>query len=138
MTDRSLEDIAEKMRGIDIAMLNTHTEGGGISGRPMSNNGDVDYDGESFYFTNEETRLVEEIEDDPAVSLDFTGKKDFYLAVSGTAELIRDKDAFEAHWTPDLDKWFENGVDTPGLVMIKVHAERISYWDGKDQGEVSA
>ena len=36
----------------------------------------------------------------------------------------------------DLDVWFEDGIDTPGLVMIHVRAERIHYWDGKDDGEV--
>ncbi len=33
--------------------------------------------------------------------------------------------------------WFEQGIDTPGLVLIKVAAERIHYWDGKDQGELT-
>jgi general stress protein 26 len=27
-------------------------------------------------------------------------------------------------------------VDTPGLVMIKVRAERAHYWDGEDEGEI--
>ena len=50
--------------------------------------------------------------------------------------MIRDKAAFEAHWNKDLDVWFEKGVDTPNLVLIKVHATRIKYWDGEDQGEI--
>ena len=33
--------------------------------------------------------------------------------------------------------WFKEGVDTPGLVLIKVHARRIKYWDGvKGEGEL--
>ena len=28
-------------------------------------------------------------------------------------------------------------ADTPGLVLIKVHAIRIHYWDGEDEGEVA-
>jgi general stress protein 26 len=47
MPQMSLSDISEKMRDIDIAMLCTHTEGGAIAGRPMSNNREVDYDGDS-------------------------------------------------------------------------------------------
>ena len=61
----------------------------------------------------------------------------FFVAVEGAAELIRDKSQFEQHWTSDLDRWFKDGVDTPGLILIKVHAQRIHYWDGEDEGEVS-
>jgi hypothetical protein len=52
------------------------------------------------------------------------------------SELIRDKAEFEAHWTKGLERWFEDGVDTPGLVLIKVHANRIHCWDGENEGEV--
>ena len=52
------------------------------------------------------------------------------------AELIKAKDRFAEHWTKDLESWFKQGVDTPGLTMIKVHAQRLHYWDGYDQGEI--
>jgi phosphoribosyl 1,2-cyclic phosphodiesterase len=59
-----------------------------------------------------------------------------YVAVEGTAELIRDKAAFQQHWTSDLDNWFENGVNTPGIVLIMVKAKRATYWKGREEGEV--
>ena len=142
MADKTLKDVADKMSGIDIAILSTHAEGGQIANRPMSNNGDVTYDGNSYYFTFEEALTVRDIERDPNVALGFAGKSGIfisnglYIAVEGHAELIREKAAFEAHWTPDLDKWFEQGVDTPNVVLIKVHAARITYWDGMEQGTV--
>ncbi len=142
MTDKTLAEIAEKMSGIDIAILSTHTENGQIANRPMSNNGDVSYDGNSYYFTSDDTRIVSDIVANSNVALGFTGKSGIftpsglYIAIEGKAELIRDKAAFDAHWTPDLDVWFEKGVDTPGLVLIKVHAVRIKYWDGREEGEV--
>jgi general stress protein 26 len=137
MTNRSLADLAEKMRDIDICMLSTHTEGGAIAGRPMSNNREVDYDGDSYYFTSEDTRMVDDIKRDPQVGLAFQGAKAFLVAIEGKAELIRDKKEFEKHWSPDIDKWFKDGIDTEGLVMIKVSAERAHYWDGEAEGEVS-
>lgn len=142
MADKTLADIAAKMSGIDIAILSTHTEGGQIANRPMSNNGDVSYDGDSWYFTFEEALTVSDIQKNSNVALGFAGKdgiftrNGLYIAVEGTAELIRDKAAFKAHWTPDLDEWFEQGVDTANIVLIKVHAKRIKYWDGMEQGEV--
>jgi len=136
MSDKTLSELAEHMRGIDIAFLSTHSENGHIAGRPMSNNGDVEYDGISYYFTYEDAHTVGEIERNPKVALSFTGRHKFYIFVEGEAELIRDKSSFKAHWTPELDKWFEDGVDSPNIVLIKVAAKRIEYWDHTKRGEV--
>ncbi|MBL0935035.1 MAG: pyridoxamine 5'-phosphate oxidase family protein [Rhizobiaceae bacterium] len=136
MPAKSLSDLSDKMREIDIAMLMTRTDGGAIAGRPMSNNGDVEYDGDSYYFTMSDARMVADIEADPNVSLAFQDDDMFMVAVQGKGEIVRDKAAFEDHWNPDLDDWFEDGVDTEGLVMIKVSAERVHYWDGEENGEV--
>ena len=137
MPQKNLADLAEKMRDIDIAMLSTHTDGGAIAGRPMSNNREVDYDGTSCYFTWAQSRMVADIERDSQVSLAFQGAKAFLVAVEGRAELVRDRATFAEHWTPDLDRWFENGIDTEGLVMIRVKASRIHYWDGEDDGDIT-
>lgn len=141
MSRMSLADIAKEMAGIDIAILSTHTENGEIANRPMSNNGDVTYDGTSYYFTYEQARAVSDIGRNPNVALGFSSEaglfsKGIYVAVEGTAELIRDKAAFKQHWTSDLDKWFDKGIDTPGIVLIKVKAKRATYWKGREEGEV--
>ena len=142
MKRSSLAEIADRMKGIDIAILSTHADGGEIANRPMSNNGDVAYNGDSYLFTHENARCVTDIQHDPKVALSYSGKAGIfsgvgiYVAVEGQAELIRDRAAFQRHWTADLDRWFERGVDTSGLVLIKVKARRITYWDGGEEGEV--
>jgi general stress protein 26 len=142
MVDAALSHLASRMKDIDFAMLSTRAQGGQIGSRPMSNNRDVDYDGDSYYFTTDDTVMVVDIERDAQVGLSFQGKsgifgqRPLFLAVEGRAELIRDKTVFREHWTKDLDHWFTDGVETAGLVMIRVHAERAHYWDGTDEGEV--
>lgn len=136
MPDKTLKDLAGKLRAIDFCILSTVTEGGAIAGRPMSNNAQVDYDGDSYYFSHGDTRTVGDIGRNPQVGLGFQGPDYFYVAVEGKAELIRDKAAFAERWSPDLDRWFEQGIDTPGLTMIAVRAERLHYWDGEDEGEI--
>ena len=136
----NLADVAEKMKGIDIAILSTHTENGEIASRPMSNNGDVTYDGTSYFFTTEDARCVSDIERDAKVALGYSiGPGVFsggtYVSVEGRAELIRDKAAFNRHWTSDLDTWFEQGEDTPDLVLIKVTAKRVNYWEDGEEGQ---
>lgn len=132
----TLTDLAKKMADIDIANLSTHTEGGNIAARPMSNNGQVEYDGTSYYFSYGEARVVSDIQADPKVALTFQGQHYFYVAVEGQARLITDKAAMQEHWTEDLNRWFKQGLDTPGLTMIQIDATRIHYWDGEEDGEV--
>lgn len=142
MTDRTLADLSEKMRDIDFCMLSTRTAGGAIAARPMSTNREVDYDGDSWFFTCDDARMVDDIAADPRVGLSFQGssgiigQRPLFLAIEGRADLIRDKNRFAEHWTKGLDMWFEQGVDTPGLVLIQVTGERAHYWDGMDEGEL--
>ena len=142
MADLSLKEISEKMRDIDFAVMSTRTEGGSLAGRPMSNNREVEFDGDSYFFTCDDTRTVSDIQRDPNVGLAYQAKsgmlglKPFFLTVEGRASLIKDKARFAEHWRKDLNAWFKQGVDTPGLTLIKVHAERVHYWDGYDEGEL--
>src|SRR5687767_4378560 len=142
MADMTLEQISEKMRDIDFAVLSTRTENGALAGRPMSNNREVEFDGDSYFFTCDDTRTVADIRRDPNVGLAYQAKsgmlglKPFFLTVEGRADLIRDQTEFARHWTKDLDAWFKQGIDTTGLTLIKVSAERLHYWDGFDEGEL--
>lgn len=142
MTSLTLQDIAKRIKKIDFCMLSTNAGAGRISTRPMSNNGDVEYDGDSWFFSYEESKKVAEIEGINDVSLTFTespgllGKPGMFIAISGKAILVRDRTAFEDHWTADLDRWFPEGVNTPGIVLIKASARSIQYWDGEENGEI--
>jgi general stress protein 26 len=142
MAKMTLAEISEKMRDIDFAVLSTRTENGALAGRPMSDNRDVEFDGDSYFFTCDDKRTVADIKRDPNVGLAYQSKsgmlgmKPFFLTLEGRASLIKDKSAFADHWTKDLDAWFKQGVDTPGLVMIRVEAERLHYWDGYEEGEL--
>ena len=136
----TLKHIADKMQGIDIAILSTHSSDGRIACRPMSNNGDVEYDGTSFFFSYEQASCISDIERDPNVALGYSSSGiiggSVYIAVEGSAALVRDKSAFEKHWVPDLDVWFEDGIDTPGLVLIQVGAKRIKIWERNEEREL--
>jgi general stress protein 26 len=63
--------------------------------------------------------------------------KPYFITIEGRAELIDDKGRFAEHWTKDLDGWFKEGIDTPGLVLVKVVAQRLHYWDGYAEGEIA-
>jgi len=143
MSSKTLEDLSSHIRKIDFCMLCTNANSGKIATRPMSNNGDVEYDGDSWFFSYDSTRKIAEIEKVNDVTLTFTappsllGKPGIFVSVEGSASIIRDRSTFEEHWTSDLERWFPQGTATSGLVLIKVSASSIHYWDGEDEGEIA-
>lgn len=142
---KTMSDISEAMRDIDFCTLSTIAANGAIASRPMSNNREVEYEGTSHFFTCADTRMVDDIARDSAVGLTYqgkagllgvVGKPGMFIHVEGEARVVRDKARFAEHWTNGLERWFAQGIDTPGLAMIEVAARRIHYWDGEDEGEV--
>ena len=143
---KTLRDISEGMRDIDFCMLVSRAEDGSIGGRPMSNNREVEYQGTSRFFTWADSRMAQDIARDRSVGMTYqgkagllgvVGKPGLFVHVEGEATLVRDKARFAEHWQKELDRWFPQGIDTPGLTMIEVAARRIHYWDGEDEGEVA-
>lgn len=142
----TVQQLSESMREIDFCVLATHAMDGTISARPMSNNRNVDYTGDSYFFTYDDRKMVQDIIHDANVGitymggaglLGFLGKPGMYIHIEGKASLIHDRNSFEQHWDKSLDHWFEQGVDTHGLVMIAVRAQKLHYWDGEEEGEVA-
>jgi general stress protein 26 len=142
---KTLDDISDAMKDIDFCMLVSRAQDGSLAGRPMSNNREVAFEGTNWFFSTDDTRTVEDIGRDASVGLTFSGKAGLkglvgapglFIHIEGEARLVRDKAAFKEHWTTDIERWFEDGIDTPGLVLIEVRAKRIHYWDGEDEGEV--
>ena len=137
----TIEDISKVLKALDIAMLTTRNSEGALETRPMSNNKDVDYNGDSYYFTLGSTRAVQDIRREPNVGLAFDGResllgKHWYVSVSGTADLITDRATMELNWVPDLEVWFKQGLDTPGITLIHVRAQHVRYWHGFEEGEI--
>jgi len=143
MTDLTLHDLSKKMAKLDFAMMATRSAAGVITARPMSNNGDVAYRGDSYFFAYQDSRKIADLRSDPRTTLSYTGAAGMlggpplFVTVEGRAALIEDRQAFADHWTKDLDRYFPEGIDTPGVVMIRVDAERLRYWDGSDEGEIT-
>jgi general stress protein 26 len=138
MTRMTQSDLIEAMRGIDFAMLSTITPQGDVASRPMSNNGEVEFSGTSYYFAWATARMCKDIAANPEVGLTFQAKGSLFekppvfIVVQGAAKVVTDKTAFARHWNTGLDRWFTKGIDTPGVVMLEVAAQRMTYWDGDD------
>ncbi len=143
---KSLKDISDAMREIDFCTLATRTADGAIASRPMSNNRNVDYDGDSWFFTYDDRQMIRDIESDAHVGATYMGdpgvmglfgKPGLFIHVEGQASLVRDRASFQVHWEKGLDRWFPQGPATASLIMVRVTARRIHYWDGMEEGDVA-
>ena len=131
---KELAAVARLLAKLDICMLTTHAEDGGLHGRPMSNNGEVEYDGDSWFFAREGGRMIGEIEADPNVELAFIDTQNAtWVNLEGRATIVRDDAERKRRlWMEDLGRWFENGPDDPEVVLIKVEARHIDAWGQQD------
>ena len=141
MAELTIKELAEKMKGIDFSMLST-VKDNGVTSRPMSNNGDVDYDGDAWFFTYEDSDKVREIQASDWVSTAYQGKSKgkmpgSFISVEGNAEIFTDKAELKKHWYDGLNQWFPDGLETEGVAMIKVHAKHVRWWDGEEDGEIA-
>lgn len=123
-----LTEIAELLKDIDICMLVTRSDGT-LHGRPMSNNGNVEYDGDSWFFSFRDTPKVAEIEADPRVELAYIATdKGTWISIEGRAEVVEDEDRKRELWVEDLDQWFPDGPDDERVVLIKAAADTVHVW----------
>ena len=121
-------EIARMLKDIDICMLVTRADGA-LRGRPMSNNGKVEFDGDSWFFSYRDSGKVREIASSPAVELAYMATDDgTWISVEGTAEVVEDDERKRDLWDDGLAEWFTTGPDDDRVVLLKVRAERIHGW----------
>jgi len=128
--ENDLEKLRELVKDIDFCMLTTVDEGGDLHSRPMSSNGDIDEDGDIWFFTNASSLKVSEISKLPKVNVSFADPDNQrYISVSGTAQLVRDRAKIDELWRPEFKMWFPEGKDDPEVALLRVNLEKAEYWD---------
>ena len=131
---RDLQAVAKLLRDLDICTLTTR-DGDRLAARPMSNNGQVEWDGDTWFFARRDSAKVAQIEADPAVTLGYTAtEQGTWVAVEAEAEIVDDADEKRERWFDDLERWFQDGPEDPEVVLIRAAATRVRGWS-KD-GEV--
>jgi general stress protein 26 len=129
--ESDLEKLVEMIKDIDLCMLTTVDESDELHSRPMSLNGDVDAEGNLWFFTSSNSHKASEIERTPNVNVSFVDTDDQrYVSISGTAELVSDQQKIKELWKPVLKAWFPDGPDQPDVALLKVKMTKAEYWDG--------
>ena len=125
----AIEKLTALIQDIDFAMMTTVDADGVLRSRPMSTQ-KTEFDGDLWFFTSDKTHKTEEIEKDNRVNLSYANPDDnVYVSVSGTASVVKDRTKMEELWNPILKAWFPDGLDTPGICLLRVSVEQAEYWD---------
>lgn len=131
-TDRNeqIKKLRELVKDIEIGMLTTIDEDGTLHSRPMSTNGQVESDGTLWFFTYASSHKVTEVEQHQQVNVSFSApSKQRYVSMSGTAQLVQDRNKIQELWKPELKAWFPNELDEPDIALLKVNVAKAEYWD---------
>ena len=125
-----LNQLREMIKDIDFCMLTTIDENGDLHSRPMSSNGQIDTNGDLWFFTSSSSHKVSEVANSPKVNVSFADPENQkYISTSGTAELTRDRRKIEELWKPEFKIWFPKGKDDPEIALLRVGLEKAEYWD---------
>ena len=132
--EKSLMDVSELMKDIDFCMLTTVGENGMLHSRPMSNNRNVKYEGDNYFFSYADKDVCSEIQKNPGVSVSFSVPDEMtFVSIGGKAELVHDKEMMRKYWVDELEHYFPGGLDEPGIVLIKVNAQIITVWKDNEE-----
>ena len=140
MTDstgrKAIPQIATLINQIDICLFATRGDDGQLHARPMSNNGQVEWDGQSWFFAPTDGRLVTELRADPAAVAAYRAEEGFaFVSVSGRATIETDQELKKRYWLDDLERWFPNGPSDPDVALIRLDAEEAQWWTEDGDGK---
>ena len=124
------EKLKDMLKDIDFCMLTTRDDEGDLHSRPMSLNGDIDDEGNLWFFTSSNSLKAHEISTNSKVNASFADTDSHqYVSISGIAELVNDRAKIKELWKPILKAWFPDGPDQPDVALLKVKIEKAEYWD---------
>ncbi len=128
--------VIELVKDARICMLTTMTDDGRHVSRPMALQ-DVEFDGDLWFFAYADSDKARQIQAHPQVNVSFSDSRhNAWVSITGTAEQVTDRARAEELWNPLLKAWFPDGLDTPGLALLKVHATSAEYWESPSGSRV--
>ena len=139
-TDAAARDkVWEMIREIEVAMMVTLDEDGHMRGRPMRAVSTQDFAGTLWFFTDQPSPKTEEIRHDDRVLLSYADpSSQTYVALSGTAQAVRDPAKQKQLWSEPLRAWFPGGPEDPRAGLLRVEVEGAEYWDAPSSTLVHA
>lgn len=135
--DLDKKKLADVMKHVEFCMMTTVAMTGRLHSRPMSNNKDVEWDGDTWFFAQADSSQVQEIARNPNVNLGYARPdKMVFVSLTGEASIVNDLAKKKELWYKALDFWFPNGPEDPAVVLIHVDGQYAYYWSKEGEGEL--
>ena len=139
MTDatgrEAIPQIAALINEIDICLFTTRGERGELHSRPMSNNGQVEWDGQSWFFAPADGRLVAELRADPAAVAAYRAEQGYtFVSVSGRATIETDEGSRSATGSTSSSAGSRTDRPIPNVTLIRLDAEHADWWTEDGDG----
>ena len=131
-TDRAqqIKKLHELIKNIDYGMFTTVDDDGNLHSYPMSKSGEINHEATLWFFTYAGSHKVTEIEHYDQVNITFSSpEQQRYVSISGSAQLVKDRNKLRELWKPELQTWFPKGLDEPDIALLKVNISQVNYWD---------
>lgn len=126
---QSVKDLGDLLGNTHTCMLTTMTEDGRHVSRPMALQ-ETDFDGDLWFFTYDDSDKVRQVIANPEVNVAFADEKhSTWTSVAGRASVVHDQAKAKELYSPMLRVWFPDGLETPGVALLKVEAQTAEYWD---------
>jgi len=124
----SIEKVRDLVKGIKVAMFTTEDIDGDFHSRPMMTQ-EADFDGDIWFFAFRDSPKVEEIEHNPSVNVAYMGDNSF-VSIAGRVEVVNDVQKKKELWHEPLRIWFEDGPESPDVVLLRIRSQSAQYWEG--------
>jgi general stress protein 26 len=129
-TNQKIQHLHQLIQDIECTMLTTVDDDGSLHSRPMSLINNMDEDGRLWFFTSTDSHKVLEIKRRQQVNVSFCSpEKQCYISITGTAEMVKDRNIIVEKWQPELQTWFPQGIDEPNIALLKVTINKADYWE---------
>ena len=129
-SNQQITKLHELIKNIDYGMFTTVDDDGSLHSYPMSKSGEITSDATLWFFTYAASHKVTEIEHHEQVNVSFSSsEQQRYVSISGTAQLVEDRNKLRELWKPELQTWFPKGLDEPDIALLKVNINQVNYWD---------
>jgi len=130
-----VEDLAHFIEKHKFCMLTTQTKDGLLASRCMAVAAREGHGIDALFHTNTESGKTDDLESNSHVNIAFLTPSGEWASVSGTADIITDREAVRKYYSPGLKAWIgdlgdgkhDGGPEDPRIGLIKVHATTAQY-----------
>lgn len=124
--DLTNDDVAEKLRDVDIVMLTTAVGGDKLVSHPMTIQGVTD-DADVWFFVGLEGDQAGALSDGSAVNISIAAAGS-WLSVAGHAEFVDDHAKVQELWNDSAEGYFPDGPSDPNLGLLLVRTDSAQFW----------